>query len=174
MNFFKNFPKLQTDLFMKPCITFILIFLANLSFSQLPYDLVPRELFFKEKDKTNIHLSKDGQTVLYLKKEKDAENKIYYINTNTITAERTKEFDGTVLDFTPTYDDGIVAVVQKDTNLQVLYTTVKSRKIKTLNVKPFKRLRFMQLSERFPNKILINLTAKRKKSKRYLFIGFIE
>lgn len=148
---------------MKPLITFFLLFPTLFVFSQMPHDLVPRELFFKEKDKTHIHLSKDGQTVLYQKKEGGAENKIYYISTNTITAERAKEYDGTVLDFIPTYDNGIVAVVQKDTNLQVLYTTVQSRKIKTLDVKPFSRLKFMQLSARFPNKILIDLTAKEKK-----------
>ena len=147
---------------MKPLITFFLLLPAWLVFSQMPHDLVPRELFFKEKDKTHIHLSKDGQTVLYKKKEEGSENKIFYINTNTITAERAKEYDGTVLDFIPTYGDGIVAVVQKDTNLQILYTTVKSKKIKTLNVKPFSRLKFMQLSARFPNKILIDLKAKEK------------
>lgn len=124
---------------MKPFITFLLLLPAWLVVSQIPYDLAPRELFFKEKDKKNIHLSRDGQTVFYLKNEEGTSDKIYYLNISAITAERTKTYEGTVVDYRPTFDDGIVAVVQKDTNLLVQFTTLKSNKTKTLNILPLDR-----------------------------------
>ena len=154
---------------MKPLITFLLLLPAWLAISQTPYDLAPRELFFKEKDKTNIHLSKDGKTVFYLKKEEGVANQLYYLNTGAITAERKKSYEGTIVDYRPAYGDGIVAVVRQDTNLQVQYTTLRSTKVRTLNILPFHRLTFMQFSDRFPNKVLVNLETKEEnKSGVYL------
>ncbi|MEO1263421.1 MAG: alpha/beta fold hydrolase [Bacteroidota bacterium] len=154
---------------MKPFITFLLLLPAWLAFSQIPYDLAPRELFFQEKDRTNIHLSKDGKTVFYLKKEEGAANQLYYLNTSAITAERKKNYEGAIVDFWPAYGDGIVAVVRQDTNFLLQYSTLRSAKGRTLDILPFKRLTFMQLSARFPNKVLVNLEAKEeKKSGIYL------
>ncbi len=145
---------------MKPFITFLLLLPAWLIVSQIPHDLAPRKLFFQEKDKTHIHLSKNGETVFYKKNGEGEENLIYYFSRSAPTAERKKELNGILVDYRPTYDDGVVAVVQQDTNLQVQFTTVKSRKVRTLDVMPFNRLQFMQMSARFPNKVLVNISAK--------------
>ena len=154
---------------MKPIITFLLLLPTWFIFSQIPHDLAPRELFFQEKDKTHIHLSKDGETVFYKRNEEGKENLLFYISQNAPSAERKKELNGTLIDYRPTYDNGIVAVVQQDTNLQVQFSTVKSKKARTLDVMPFQRLQFMQMSARFPNKVLVNITAKEsKKSGIYL------
>ena len=145
---------------MKPLTTFLFLLPAWLLFSQIPQDLIPRELFFKEKDKTLIHLSKDGESVFYKKKEEGAESMVYYVAVSSPLVERKKEFEGNVIDCLPTYDDGLFVVVQQDTNLAAQFTTVKSSKLRTLDILPFNRLSIMQLSERFPNKILVNIAAK--------------
>ncbi|MEZ4933507.1 MAG: prolyl oligopeptidase family serine peptidase [Saprospiraceae bacterium] len=149
---------------MKAFITCLFLLPTWLLFSQLPYDLAPRELFFKEKDKTQVHVSKEGEIVFYKKNEEGSENNVYYLSIDAPNVVRQKEFTGPVLDYLPTYDEGIVALVQQDTNLQVHFTTVNSSKIRTLDLFPFERLRFLQLSARFPNKILVNITAKESAS----------
>ena len=140
-----------TLLFLLPCL---------LLFSQIPQDLVPRELFFKEKDKTHIHLSKDGEYVFYKKKEADGENIVFHVAVSSPLVERKNEFDGVVVDYLPTYDEGIFAVVKQDTNLIAQFTTTKSNKVRTLDFFPFSQLTMMQLSARFPNKILADVKAK--------------
>ncbi len=164
-------PNLSTDksFYMKSLITLFFLLPAWLLISQNPYDLIPRELFFKEKDKTNVHLSKDGKTVFYRKNIEGAGNMLFYMEAAAPTVERKKEFTGDILDYRPVYDNGIVAVVQEDTVQTVYFTTPKSRKMRALDVFPFHRLQIMHLSARFPNKILANITAKEgRKSGLYI------
>ncbi len=145
---------------MKAAITCLFLLPTFLIFSQIPYDLAPRELFFKEKDKTQVHLSKEGETIFYKKNEEGTRNSIYYLSAGTPLAERKKEFEGEVLDFWPTYDEGLVALVKQDTNLGVFFTNIHADRVRQLDVFPFSQLRFLQLSARFPNKILVDITAK--------------
>jgi len=145
---------------MKPIITLLFLLPVWLLFSQNPYDLIPRKLFFKEKDKTNIHLAKDGGAVFYKKNIEGADSMLFYIEKGAYAVERKKAFQGRLIDYLPVYDDGIVAIVEQDTVQKVYFTTVKTRKMRMLDVFPFQRIRFMHLSARFPNKILANITAK--------------
>lgn len=130
--------------------------------SLIPHDLIPREQFFKEKDKYHIQLSQDGEHVFFQKKGVEGSEKfLFFVNAKSPLAERSKEFEGELVDFRPTYNDGIVAIVQQDTNLQVHFTTTRSRSVRQLDVMPFQKMEFLQLSERFPNKILVDITAKK-------------
>lgn len=147
-------------IYMKYLITLLLVLPSIIGFSQIPHDLAPRELFFKEKDKTQIHLSKDGKTILYKKNTPGEENKLFYVSSSSVIAERSKTFEGQLINYLPTYDDGVIAVVQQDTNLVIYSTTVKSKKLRKLDILPFHSISFMQLSARFPNKVLTNIEAK--------------
>ncbi|HFA48782.1 MAG TPA: S9 family peptidase [Bacteroidetes bacterium] len=154
---------------MKSIFTFFLFFPAWLLISQTKSGLIPRELFFKEKEKTNIQLSKDGETVLYKKSGEKNKNILFYINTNTPRVEHKKILDGNLLKYKTVYDDGLVAVIKKDSTLQVQLIKIKSKKKRRLDIFPFNSLGFVSLSARFPNKILIDIDAKEtKKSGLYL------
>ncbi len=166
-----SFQSFQTEIFvfMKSLLTLLFLLPSWLLFSQSVYDLAPRELFFKQKDKVEIHLSKDGETVFFRKNIDGVDNLLYYIEAGAPTVERKKEFKGAILDYLPVYDNGIVAVIQGDTSKRVVFTSPKSKKIRELDVFPFERVSFMHLSTRFPNKVLVNISAKEdRKSGLYI------
>jgi dipeptidyl aminopeptidase/acylaminoacyl peptidase len=125
-----------------------------------PNNLVPRELFFKEKDRQKVTLMKDGEFVLYQKTADGSDSTIYFVSGRAPMAEKARHFNGTLVDWTPTYDGGIAAVVRQDTNLQVYYTTLGAKASKKLDVQPFTSMEFIFQSPKFPNKVVVDFVAK--------------
>lgn len=153
---------------MKSLPTLILLGLTLTACGQIPQDIIPRDLFFKEKDKTKIHLSLDGEDIFYLKNGVEgAENEIFYIAAKSPLAERSIKFEGEVTDFRPVYGDAILATVKKDTSLLVCFTTPTSRSVRQLDIFPVQEINILQLSERFPNKVAVKVEAKNKRQSGY-------
>ena len=148
---------------MKFLTTFSLCFFAFLAFGQTPHDLIPRELFFQQKDKVNVQLSLNGNEVFYQKNGvAGAGNSVFYVAAKSPLVERSIDFEGEVVDFRPVHDEGLVAVIQKDTLLQVCFTTPASQSVRQLELFPFQRMQILQLSQQFPNKIIVDITAMKE------------
>jgi len=158
---FAAFLKYQQTNSMKYFLSIILMWPAWLLFSQSADNIIPRELLFREKDKKNITLSKDGETIFYQKNTEGSGNTLYYLNYKTPLVEHSRKYNGRLVSWEPVYADGLVAIVQEDTSLQVYFASLKARKQRKLKVKvPFLEMKFLSLSPRFPNKIVVNVVAK--------------
>lgn len=131
--------------------------------AQPPDNLIPRELLFREKDRHRITLSKDGQTVFYQKRADGADSTLYFVGANAPGTERSRRFDGVLLNYLSLYQNGLLAVVRQQDNNFVFYTTPGSTTARKLDVMPFKELWFMATSERFPNKAVIRIDAKNER-----------
>jgi dienelactone hydrolase len=146
---------------MKYFLSFFLLWPTWLLFSQSPGNIIPRELLFREKDKINVTLSKDGETVFYQKTVDGSDSTLYFLHRKTPLVERSKKYNGPVVSWRPVYAGGLVAIVQEDTTLQVYFTSMKARKQRKLEVKiPFSRMKFLTLSPRFPNKVVVDVVAR--------------
>lgn len=123
--------------------------------------MIPRELLFREKDKNKVTLSKDGETVFYQKKADGSDSTLYYLQRKALLVERSKKFSGKLVSWLPVYDDGLVAIVQEDTILNVYFANMKARRFRKLDIKiPFFQMNFLSLSPRFPNKVVVDMVAK--------------
>lgn len=129
-------------------------------FSQSPDNLIPRELLFREKDKVNVQLSLDGETVFFQKKADGSDSTLYYVSGKFPLAEKKRRFDGTLVNWTPVYGGGLAAVVQQGGNMVVLSTSLNALTTRKLDVFPFKKLDFLHLSSNFPNKVAVNIEAQ--------------
>lgn len=138
------------------CTTFLAC--PNGTDGQTPEDLIPRDLLFKQKDKTAIHLSLDGKTVFYLKNGVEgAESELFYVGAKSPLVERSITFAGEVADYRPVHSGGILAVVKRDTAARAFFVTLASQKIRELDSPPFHEMRVVHLSERFPNKVAVEV-----------------
>ncbi|MEZ4962859.1 MAG: prolyl oligopeptidase family serine peptidase [Saprospiraceae bacterium] len=148
---------------MKPYIlVLLLLMMVGMAQAQSPSpdNLIPRELLFKEKDKNKVTLTTDGEFILYQKMADGSDSTLYFVSGRSPSAEKSRKFDGAIADWTTTYDGGIVVVVRRDTSLQVEFTTLGAKNAKKLDVQPFTRMEFIYQSPRFPNKVVVNFTAK--------------
>ncbi len=145
---------------MKYLLTFLSVLPGWLLFSQSPDNLIPRELLFREKDKFKVTLSMDGENVFYQKKANGSDSTLYYVPVKSPHIEKEQRFKGALVDWTPAYDDGLVAVVRQDTNLHIYSSALNSPSLRKLEVPPFKKVRFLHLSPLFPNKVVVDLEAK--------------
>ena len=142
--------------------------------AQIPHDLIPRELFFKEKDKTNVHLSLDGEEIFYQKNGAgETGNSVFYIKAKAPLAEKSIEFEGEVLSFRPVYGDAILATVRQDSNLNVFLATPTSHTVRRLDIFPLREITVLQLSERFPNKIAVKVMAKEEDKSGYYALDML-
>lgn len=146
---------------MKYFFSFFLLWPAWLLFSQSNGNLIPRELFFKEKDKNNVALSKDGEFVFYQKMADGSDSTLYYLYRQTPLVEHSRKYDGKLVSWMPVYGSGLVAIIQEDTSLQVYFASIKARKQHKLDLHvPFLQMKFLALSPRFPNKVVVDVVAK--------------
>lgn len=159
---------------MKSLTSLILFLFCFAACGQIPQDLIPRNLFFKEKDKKQIHLSLDGEEIFYLKNGVEGtENSIFYISAKSPLAERKIDFEGAISDYRPVYGDAILAVVKQDTTLEIFFATPTSRTVRKLDIFPLEEIKITQLSERFPNKVAVRVIAKNKKQSGYYALDIL-
>ncbi len=129
-------------------------------FSQSPDNLIPRELLFQDKDKVNVKLTFDGETVFYQKKADGSDSTLYFVNGKFPFAEKSRHFDGVLVNWTPTYDEGLVVVVQQGAEQVIFSTSQNAVTNRKLDVFPFKKIDLLHLSESSPNKIVVNIEAQ--------------
>ncbi len=128
-------------------------------FSQSPDNLIPREQLFKEKDKINVRLSLDGETVFFQKKADGSDSSIYYVNGKFPMAEKRRKFDGVLTAWTPVYGGGIAAVVRHEDGMAVYSTSLAARGVRKLDIFPFEKMEFLHLSSNFQNKVIVKIEA---------------
>jgi len=124
-----------------------------------PDNLIPRTLFFKEKTKNNVQLSLDGSAVYYQKKADGSDSTLYYVQSNFPLHEKKRHFDGKLAYWRMLYDGGLMAVLQQDTSFTLYSTSLTSTKLRKVNFFPFRSLRVVDMSRRFPNKIAADIVA---------------
>ena len=145
---------------MKSLLTAVLLWFAVLLSAQSLDNLIPRELLFREKDKVNVKLSLDGETIFYQKKADGSDSTLYYIRGKFPLAEKKRRFDGTLVNWMPVYDGLLAAVVRQGENLTVISTSLNASVHRKLDVFPFKKMDFLYLSAKFPNKVAVNIEAQ--------------
>lgn len=141
-------------------LSFLLLLPFRLLFAQSPDNLIPRELLFREKDKARVTLSMDGENVFYQKRANGSDSTLWYVPVKSPHVEKQQRFAGQLVDWTPAYDDGLVAVVRQDTSLVVFSAPLTSPLLRKLDLPAFRKIEFLHLSSRFPNKILVNFIAE--------------
>lgn len=146
---------------MKYFVTCCFLAFASLVFSQTPSpdNLIPRTLFFKEKTKSNVHLSLDGSAVYYQKKADGSDSTLYYVQSSFPLHEKKRTFDGKLVNWDMLYEGGLMVVLQKGANAELYSTSLTSTKLRKVNFFPFRSLRVVDMSRRFPNKIAADIIA---------------
>lgn len=145
---------------MKHIFALFITFSVIQGFAQSPDNLIPRQLLFKEKDRVNVKMSMDGSTVFYQKRADGADSTLYFISTGSPLAEKKKRFEGKLVNWTPLYEGGLLALVQQDSNLQLYSTTITSSSLRKVKGFPIRSLSVLHLSSRYPNKVAVNIEAK--------------
>ncbi len=124
-----------------------------------PDNLIPRTLFFKEKTKSNVRLSLDGNSIFYQKKADGSDSTLYYVQENLPLHEKKRQFDGKLAYWHLLHEGGLMVVLQRGNDLELYSTSLTSSKLRKVNFFPFKRLSVVNLSSRFPNKIAADIEA---------------
>ena len=60
----------------------------------------------------------------------------------------------------PVHQNGLVVVVRQDTNQYIGFTSTQAASVRKLDVFPFRQVQLLNISARFPNKIVVNLEAR--------------
>jgi acetyl esterase/lipase len=145
---------------MKSLLTSLLVWFAALLFAQSPDNLIPRELLFREKDKINVRLSLDGETIYYQKKADGADSTLYYVSGNFAMAENKRRFNGTLMNWIPLYNNGLAVVLRQGEEVFAFNTTQNSSVNRKLKLFPLKKMDFLHISRVFPNKVAVNIEAQ--------------
>ncbi|MCF8247032.1 MAG: prolyl oligopeptidase family serine peptidase [Saprospiraceae bacterium] len=140
-------------------LVFVLPTTALSAQSPSPDNLIPRTLFFKDKTRNNVRLSLDGSSVFYQKKADGSDSTLYYLKVNFPLHEKKRRFEGKLTNWDMLYDGGLLAVVQQDTSFTLYSTSLTSNKLRKVNFFPFKKLKMVHTSARFPNKIAADIVA---------------
>ncbi|MBI1226575.1 MAG: prolyl oligopeptidase family serine peptidase [Bacteroidetes bacterium] len=142
-------------------LLFLLGLVPKLIFAQTPSpdNLIPRTLFFKDKTRNNVRMSLDGSSVFYQRKSDGSDSTLYYLQVNFPLHEKKRHFEGKLVNWDMLYDGGLLAVVQQDTSFNLYSTSLTSSKLRQVKFFPFKKLKLVSLSARFPNKIAANIVA---------------
>lgn len=143
-------------------IILLLFLLPMLSLSaqkSLTENLIPRKAFFKQQDKFRVKLSQNGEFVFYQKDNAGLDSALYYIISEKPHFEKQFKYEGTIANWFPTSNNGLVVVVKKGAENHLFFTNLKTKKTKELEIFPFQRLQLAGTSFKFSNKVAIDVTT---------------
>ena len=118
--------------------------------------LIPRELFFQQKDLYNIRLSPDGERVYYQRRSVQ-EGRLLYIESRRPGRELYLDFGGALLDWQPAHPAGVLAVVQKQGKQLIL---ANGQQLQAIPIFPLQQIHIEALSPKRPNELVAAITAE--------------
>lgn len=145
---------------MKTTLTSLCLLLFLTGKAQPVDGLIPRDLFFLEKDKQHITLSADGAHVLYQRTGRAADSVLNYVPVRLPHVVKQRRFDGILLDWMPTGNGGLAVALRQGAEAHLYTAGLTTTPPRKLRVPPFEQVRFLYRSHRFPNKVVVDLQAK--------------
>ncbi|MEY3050344.1 MAG: hypothetical protein RLY31_129 [Bacteroidota bacterium] len=145
---------------MRTILTFLLSLLYIVVTAQSVDGLIPRDLYFLEKDKRQVTLSADGAHVLYQRTGRAQDSILYYTPVRLPHVVKQRRFDGILLDWMPTGNGGLVIALRQGGESHLFTAGLTSTPPRKLRVPPFEEVRFLHRSPRFPNKVVVDLQTK--------------
>ncbi len=138
---------------MKKAALFLLLACASWLSAQPADNLIPRELLFREKDKSEVTFHPDGDMVLYRKPGPDS--LIWYRTCDRPLVERSFAFSGPVTDWMPGFDHTLVALVGQGDSLHLEWYQTAAGHFRQVDGPTFGHAQLLMASRRLPNKVLL-------------------
>lgn len=138
---------------MKNAALLLLLLYSSWLSAQPADNLIPRELFFRDKDKTQITLAPDGDMVLYQKPGTDS--LLWYRLCDMPLVERSFDFSGPVASWLAAFDHTLVALVGKIDSLHLEWYNTLTGHHRSVNGPVFVNAELYMASRRLPNKVIV-------------------
>lgn len=122
-------------------------------------ELIPRDSLFQQKDLYAITLSPDGKRVYYQRRSVQ-EGRLFYLDTRRPSREESLPFDGALLNWKPTHDGSILAVVQ-GIGKQLVLMGPEGRRNRGITLFPFQQLRIEALSPQHPDEAIVSIVGEK-------------
>ncbi|MCO6478907.1 MAG: prolyl oligopeptidase family serine peptidase, partial [Phaeodactylibacter sp.] len=122
-------------------------------------ELIPRDSLFQQKDLYAITLSPDGKRVYYQRRSVQ-EGRLFYLDIRRPAREENLPFDGALLNWRPTHNGSILAVVQ-GAGKQLVLMGPDGRRKREIGLFPFQQLRIEALSPQHPDEAVVSIVGEK-------------
>lgn len=138
-----------------------IIFFITISIAYATTDIIPRKVLFGNPDKTNASISRDGNKIAFIAPANGVLN-IWVADSKNLTQAKpvTHEQKRPIMGYFWSFNSNYLLYVQDkngDENFHLYRIDLKSNKIKDLTPFPKVRAGVINLSQNFPNEMLIGL-----------------